>query len=161
MGARKIELAEYNPDWPVLFASEAKAIKAVLGANAINIYHIGSTAVPGMIAKPVIDILLQVADLAALTQANPLTTLHYQARGEYGIVGRRYFIKGDSVRTHHLHAFATDDANIVRHLAFRDFLRANPAAAAEYSEIKRHAARACNNNGSLYARLKSPFLANF
>lgn len=161
MGVRKIELAEYNPDWPVLFASEAKAIKAVLGASVINIHHIGSTAVPGLAAKPIIDILLEVADITALTRANPLKTLHYQARGESGIAGRRYFIKGGSVRTHHLHGFITGDANIARHLAFRDYLRANPAAAAEYAEVKRNAARACHNNGSVYAALKAPFLANF
>lgn len=161
MGSRKIELVDYNPGWPLLFASEAKAIKSVLGANVINIHHIGSTAVPGLTAKPIIDILLEVADIAALSHANVLKDLHYQARGESGIVGRRYFIKGGSVRTHHLHGFITGDANIVRHLAFRDYLRANSAAAAEYARVKRNAAQACHNDGAVYAALKAPFLVNF
>ena len=105
----------------------------------LALHHIGSTSVPGLIAKPVIDMLGEAQDLAAVDACKPaLANLGYLAHGENGIPGRRYFEKRDDAgrRTHHLHVFATGSHEIGRHLTFRDRLRANPELAAEYGELK-------------------------
>ncbi|OTA15754.1 hypothetical protein Xvie_02608 [Xenorhabdus vietnamensis] len=82
-----------------------------------------------------------------------IESLGYTARGEYGIPGRRYFIKGGNNRTHHIHAFET-----TRHLAFRDYLRRHNDVAHQYAEIKYQAARACGNSSEIYCQLKSEFI---
>ena len=134
-----VSIVPHDPHWSSVFADEAKAIRIALGAAAIDIHHIGSTAIPGILAKPIIDILGVVSSLAATDQAaERMHTLGYDAKGENGIPGRRYFRKSDQRgnRTHHLHVFETGSPHIERHLAFRDFLIAHPGKAALYSEAK-------------------------
>ena len=104
------------------------------------IHHIGSTAIPGIYAKPVIDMLAVVSDIAAVdSYAAAMEALGYEAMGEFGIPGRRYFRRDDAngVRTHQVHAFASGSRDVERHLAFRDFMRAHPDLAREYGELKR------------------------
>ena len=108
---------------------------------------------PGLIAKPVIDMLLVVAEVEAI-DADLLGRLGYGARGEYGIPGRRYFVKGDP-RSHHLHAFASGAPEIARHLAFRDLLSADEGARAVYANAKRAAARGGAASKAEYQRDKS------
>nr|WP_255478903.1 GrpB family protein [Erythrobacter sp. EC-HK427] len=134
-----VSLVPYTSAWPVEFTNEASAIRAAIGLACVHIHHIGSTAVPGLLAKPVIDILVETETLAALDAATPaLAALGYTARGEYGIAGRRYFAKSDreGQRSHHLHAFTIGAPEIARHLAFRDYLRTHDAARAEYAAAK-------------------------
>jgi GrpB-like predicted nucleotidyltransferase (UPF0157 family) len=88
----------------------------------------------------VVDLLVEVRDLAGLDARSPaMESLGYEAMGEYGIPGRRYFRKADreGIRTHHVHASAAGSAQVVRHLAFRDYMIAHPADAETYSELKR------------------------
>ena len=133
----------YSPDWPAAFAREAARIRAALGDNCIAVHHIGSTAVPGLAAKPILDLLPVVRDLAAAADARPaLERLGYEWMGEFGIPGRRYLRKGGDERTHQVHIFARDDrAQIARHLAVRDYLRAFPEAARRYGALKTALAR--------------------
>ncbi len=132
---RTIELVK--KDWSQEFNQEAKLLKETLGDIKINIHHIGSTAIPGIYAKPIIDMILEVADINKLDRFNKkFEALGYVPKGEYGIAGRRYFQKGGDLRTHHIHAFAIGNEEIARHVRFRDYLRANKAKANEYESLK-------------------------
>ncbi|MEH2922170.1 GrpB family protein [Samsonia erythrinae] len=160
MGRRTITVVDYDPQWATDYATAARAIMQALGEVAVRIHHIGSTAVPGLPAKPVIDMLLEVVALSDLDRLeNVMVDLDYCPRGENGIARRRYYTKGGDARTHHLHAFVVGDEHIQRHLSFRDYLRANPAVCAEYAAIKRAAALACDNDAAVYSQLKNDFIA--
>ncbi|HEU0301249.1 MAG TPA: GrpB family protein [Longimicrobium sp.] len=120
------------------------SIMAALGENVVAIHHVGSTAIPDIHAKPVIDLLVEVGDIAEVDgRSSAMESLGYEVMGEYGIPGRRYFRKDDrgGTRTHHIHAFQAGSEEVERHLAFRDYLIAHPADAQRYSELKRRLAR--------------------
>ncbi|ELY3758567.1 GrpB family protein [Cronobacter universalis] len=160
MAARQIALEPYNPAWTARFVAEEKRVREALGDVALAVHHIGSTSVPGLAAKPVIDMLVEVSSLKALDALNSaMQALGYTPRGEYGIPGRRYFIKGETVRTHHLHAFIAASEQVTRHLAFRDYLRRHDDAAREYAQIKFAAARDSGFQSDLYSQLKNDFIA--
>ncbi|EOI3554320.1 GrpB family protein [Cronobacter dublinensis] len=161
MAARQITLENYDPAWPERFRQEADTLRATLGEIIVAVHHIGSTSVPGLAAKPVIDMLLEVTDVSLLDAfAAAMQAQGYTPRGEYGIPGRRYYVKGDAVRTHHLHAFAAGSAHVTRHLAFRDYLRAHDDIAQEYAQIKLAAARDSGHQSDIYSALKNDFIAS-
>lgn len=118
-------------------------IGQILGPNLDCIHHISDTAVFGLCAKPIIDILPVVFDLSAVDgQTGAFWAAGYEAMGEFGIPGRRYFRKGGDRRTHQLHIFEkTNVQEIERHLAFCDYLRAHPEKADEYGALKRRLVR--------------------
>lgn len=134
----KVEVVEYSSKWPVMFQEEALKIKNILRDELIDIYHIGSTAVENLKAKPIIDIMPVVRDITKVDKYNKeFETLGYEPKGEFGIAGRRYFRKGLTVRTHHIHIFEISNSrDIDRHLAVRDYLRAHPQDAFEYGQLK-------------------------
>ena len=137
---RKVEVVPHNPQWRDAFEAEARHVAATLGENAAAIHHIGSTAVPNIYAKPVIDMLVEVGDIALLDgQSSAMESLGYEVMGEFGIPGRRYFRKEtpEGIRTHQIHAFEAGSAEAERHLAFRDYMIAHPGDALMYSELKR------------------------
>lgn len=139
----KVEVVPHDPRWRDAFEAEAKRVADALGENALAVHHVGSTAIPEIYAKPVIDILVEVRDVAGVDVRGPsMEALGYEVMGEYGIPGRRYFRKddGEGIRTHHVHAFEAGSAEAVRHLAFRDYMIAHPADAQSYSELKRRLA---------------------
>ena len=130
---------EYSPDWPAQFEEEARAWRALLGDDLLAIHHIGSTSVPGLAAKPTIDLLPLVRSLARIGGATPrLQDAGYKAWGEYGLPGRRYFTKDreDAFRTHNIHVYSFDDPDVERHLAFCAYLRHDAGARAEYEALK-------------------------
>jgi GrpB-like predicted nucleotidyltransferase (UPF0157 family) len=134
-----VEVVPSSPTWPQEFRREAERLRLALRPEVAAIHHIGSTSVPDLPAKPIIDILMEVESLDRLDERRSrLEQLGYECMGEYGIPGRRYFRKSDSagIRTHHVHAFRCGDANIERHLAFRDYLIAHPDVARAYGELK-------------------------
>jgi len=136
----RISMVPHDPEWAREFQREAQRITAALGASVVVAHHMGSTAIPTIFAKPVIDILLVVQDVAALDKKQTLMeALGYEALGEFGIPGRCYFRRDneDGDRTHQVHAFEDGSPQIKRHLAFRDYLIDNPDAAQEYSDLKR------------------------
>ena len=159
MNMRKIEVVNYDSSWPADFEAERDVVRRALGDVATGIHHIGSTAVPGLAAKPIIDILLEVRDLAALDARNSdMEAIGYKPMGEFGIPGRRYFPKGGDNRSHQIHAFLRGDANIDRHIAFRDYLRRHPEVAQEYAELKRRVARTCDNDLGRYCDGKDAYV---
>jgi GrpB-like predicted nucleotidyltransferase (UPF0157 family) len=141
---KNVEVVPHDPRWRDAFTAEARHVTAALGESAVAIHHVGSTSIPGIHAKPIIDLLVEFRDLAEADARSPaMESLGYQVMGEYGIPGRRYFRKDnpDGVRTHHVHAFQTGSDEVVRHLAFRDYMLAHPADAQAYSELKQKLAR--------------------
>lgn len=127
----------YNPLWTAMFRAEALDLSEVFGENLLDIHHIGSTSVPGLKAKPIIDIMPIVKDIQVIdTLGEKMQELGYEAMGEYGIPQRRYFRKGGENRTHHVHVFEVGSEHIERHLAFRDYLRAHLDEATRYGDLK-------------------------
>ncbi|MFY9587265.1 MAG: GrpB family protein [Actinomycetota bacterium] len=157
----RIEIVGYSPSWADEFARESSQIAEVLCGVLIAVHHIGSTAIPGCDAKSIIDMLAVVTnldDLDARTAA--LEGLGYEALGEFGIPGRRYFRKGSAFedRTHQIHAFADGSTEIARHLAFRDHLRGNPEAVKEYVALKRRLAAEHPTDVEAYTDGKTAFI---
>ncbi len=133
-------ISDHDPAWPDLFARERPVLEAALGACLEVIEHIGSTSVPGLAAKPVIDVLVGVDDIAGVdTRADAMREAGYEVLGENGLPGRRYFRKRNAAgeRLFHVHVYASDSEACHRHLVFRDYLRAQPGRAAEYGAFKR------------------------
>jgi GrpB-like predicted nucleotidyltransferase (UPF0157 family) len=150
-----ITLAEYNPQWPALFAREAARIRAVLGDAAVRVEHVGSTSVPGLAAKPIIDILLAVPDSAdEQTYAPALEAAGYVLRiREPDWFEHRLFTGPDT--TINLHMFTVGAAEIDRMLLFRDWLRANDADRDAYLQVKRDLARRTWRHVQHYADSKT------
>ena len=156
---RIITVVPYDNRWAEEFRKEARAISEVLSKEIVQIHHIGSTAVPGLRAKPVIDVLLEVKDVLALDAYNAeMTALGYVPKGEFGIPGRRFYLKGLYDRTHHIHAFNSGSSDAKRHIAFRDYLIAHPAAAREYGDLKARCADQCDNDNDRYCDGKHEFV---
>jgi GrpB-like predicted nucleotidyltransferase (UPF0157 family) len=156
---RKIEVVEYDSAWPRMFEIERDLLRRTLGGIAVAIHHIGSTAVPGLAAKPIIDILIETTDVGALDEHNTrMRAIGYEPKGEFGIPGRRYFEKGGDNRSHHVHAFTRGDSNVRQHIAFRDCLRTNPHLAQEYGELKKRVAQACENDIERYCDGKDAYV---
>ena len=134
---RKVEVSSYNERWPAMFEEEVKMLYHIFGKEIISIHHIGSTSVPGLQAKPIIDIMPVVRDIYLIDSYNEaMREIGYIPKGENGIHGRRYFQKGGKKRTHHVHMFQVGSSNIKRHLAFRDYLRAHAEVKKRYGELK-------------------------
>ncbi|OUO94660.1 hypothetical protein B5F39_01945 [Cloacibacillus sp. An23] len=158
-----VRVVDYDPKWPEMFDAEAAVLREIIGDNLIAIFHIGSTSVPGLKAKPIIDMLPVVRDAAALDAlGDKFAEAGYEAMGEFGIPGRRYFRKGGEKRTHQAHAFQYDDVySILRHVAFRDYMREHAGARAAYGALKAElAARFPNDLGS-YCDGKDEFVKEY
>ena len=140
---RKVEVVPHNPLWQDAFEAEADLIADILGDNVAAIHHIGSTAIPNIYAKPIIDILVAVGDITQVDDRNlAMESLGYEAMGEFGIPDRRYFRKCNrfGTRTHHVHTFEVGSVQIERHLAFRDYMRTHTDDARQYSQLKQQLA---------------------
>lgn len=130
MLTKKIVVTPYNPDWPNIFEQEALKIKGALGDDCIALHHVGSTSIPGLLAKPIIDIVAVVNNTASVTL--PLENLGYLYKGEYNIPLRDFFNKPDV----NLHVFEEGAPGIELNLLFRDYLREHPEARDEYARLK-------------------------
>lgn len=156
-----IRVLDHDPVWRTKYELEAERVTFAAADAFVRIHHIGSTAVPSTKAKPIIDILLEVIAVAALDERAPaMRALGYEVMGEFGIPGRRYFRLDDAngTRTHQVHAFNAGSINVVRHLAFRDYLRAHPGAAYQYGELKARLALAYPNDMAAYMAGKDAFV---
>jgi GrpB-like predicted nucleotidyltransferase (UPF0157 family) len=150
---QQVVVVPYDLIWPQQYEQAAEELAADLGSNLVAIHHIGSTAIPGIHAKPIIDLMPVVRDLTAVDDcAAALQQLGYEALGELGIAGRRYFRRFGATgeRTHHVHVFQEGSPHVERHLAFRDFLRAHPQVAEQYSELKQRLATEHPENWDAY-----------
>lgn len=154
-----IEVVEYRKEWITQFHEEATLIKNIFKNNFSAIHHIGSTAIPNMPAKPTIDILLEVKKIDLVDNINDeMAILGYEAWGEYNIPGRRFFVKGENKRTHHVHCFQSGCPDIERHLCFRDFLIEHPIKAKEYAKLKIKLANKFAYNRHAYVIAKSDYV---
>ncbi len=155
---RPVALALYTPHWADRAGTLIAALRAAVPGAFVAVHHIGSTAVPGLAAKPVIDLLGETGSLALIEAARPaLEGLGWRWRGENGVAGRRYLTRDDpetGAREVHLHVHATGDPMIPWHLAFRDRLRAEPVTAAAYEAEKRRCAALHPDDSGAYAACK-------
>lgn len=139
-----VELVPHKPEWRQRAASEIRSLKVALGDRLLIVHHIGSTSVPGILAKPIVDLLPVVRDCAALDEIEPdVRALGYDWMGEFGLPGRRYCRLHNPLtgkREVQLHFYAPGNPEIPRHIAFRDYLRTNPAIAKAYEAEKVRAA---------------------
>jgi GrpB-like predicted nucleotidyltransferase (UPF0157 family) len=158
---RKVEVVPHDPKWREAFKVESKSVADALGKNVVAVHHIGSTAIPSIYAKPVIDLLVEVKDIIKVDrQSSAMELLGYEVMGAFGIPGRRFFRKDnqESIRTHHIHTFEIASAQVERHLAFRDYMLAHPEDAQTYSELKRELARKYPQNIDKYMDGKDEFI---
>ena len=157
---RDVELVPHNPDWSLQANQETNRIREGISFPIIGIYHIGSTSVPGLKAKPILDFVMEVESLDDVLQGMAaFKALGYHCMGEFGIPGRQFFTRDtDGERTHHLHVFQTGHPDIERHTVFRDFLRANPDAAREYEKLKEKLAKRFPKSSGNYTAAKSDFI---
>jgi GrpB-like predicted nucleotidyltransferase (UPF0157 family) len=156
-----IVVVDYDPAWPERFARSAGAIRDACGPLVIAIDHIGSTSVPGLAAKPIIDIMPLVARFEdGFACVAPLEALGYTSRGEFGIPGRHYFSRdGDDRRPpEHVHLYMRGADEAVRHLLLRDYLRTHPERAAAYAALKRDLAARFRDDREAYTEAKSDFI---
>jgi GrpB-like predicted nucleotidyltransferase (UPF0157 family) len=135
---RSVQVLPYDPAWAGHFSEEAVLLKAILRQEVVAIHHIGSTSVPGLPAKPIIDILVEVCSIARVDDFNSqMRQEGYDPRGEHGLPGRRYFVKGSpDLHTHHVHMYQQGHPDIPRYLNFRDYLMAHPSEAERYGKLK-------------------------
>lgn len=135
-----VKLSLHNPRWKRLFSDEAHLIYDQLRLEDLRLYHCGSSSIPGIAAKPILDIVGSVASLAEFDERKSrLEEIGYECKGEYGIVGRRYSVLYDAAKETsfvHLHLFARDNPALENHLLFRDYLRALPEKARGYESMK-------------------------
>lgn len=161
-GGRPVRVVPYDPEWVDAFRALRGEIRGALRDDRLEVDHIGSTSVPGLWAKPVIDVLLEAPDLGIVeNHTSALERLGFEARGEYGIPGRRYFRRGPDGRRMgvHLHAFAAGHPHADWHRAFRDGLRSHPAVRADYARLKRELATRFADDRTAYQDAKAPFIA--
>ncbi|MCC7054599.1 MAG: GrpB family protein [Gemmatimonadaceae bacterium] len=159
---RTLELVRITGEWADRFHEEAARITDVLGRLALALEHVGSTAVPGIAGKPVLDVAIGVSDEAAANACiEPLTGLGYDYRGLNGSDPRRryYTLTTGEVRSTQLHLYLLPAAGWDEKLRFRDALRADPALAAAYASEKYRVARLVGWDKGAYAVAKEPFVA--
>ena len=161
MAAKRLELVPYDPAWPVLFDKEAARLRTAIGAHAMRIEHVGSTSVPNLLAKPIIDIAVAVAsESAADACIQPLTSLGYEYRGMHGDdPDRRYYVLDrEGRRLIHIHLYILPAPAWDEMLRFRDALRRAPNLLAAYAAEKERLAAAVAWNKAAYSEAKGPFI---
>ena len=160
----EVEIVDYDPRWPILFDEEAERLRATLDPSLIvGLEHFGSTAIPGLSAKPIIDILIAVRSLADAQASfvEPLRNLDYVYWAENPRKDRLFFVKGmppfGSRRSHHVHV-TEPHGEMWQRLAFRDYLRAHPEEAAIYEQLKRRLASEYKRDREAYTDAKSAYV---
>ena len=156
---KPIVIVDYDPAWPLHFEQLRRTIAAALGDVALSVEHVGSTSVPGLAAKPIIDISVVVRDDADVSAAiERLATIGYAHQGNLGIEGREAFGSPPGPIAHHLYVCPQRSPGLANHLAVRDHLRADPDAVREYGELKMRLAREFPHDIASYIAGKTDFL---
>lgn len=151
-------LVEHDPGWLAAAAAECRRIEAACGVLVLRVEHIGSTSVPGLIAKPVLDLMPVVRKFEdGFGCVEAMRGLGYWYAGDFGIAGRNFFVKG-SPRTHHAHMLVEGSREAVRHAAVRDVLRTDAGMAARYAALKRELAAEFGDDRERYAESKGALM---
>jgi GrpB-like predicted nucleotidyltransferase (UPF0157 family) len=159
MAPQPVVVFPYDPEWPETFVSIRRALTEALRKTAIAIEHVGSTSVPGMAAKPIIDIDIVIGSEAELTCAiSKLAAIGYRYEGEKGVVGRHAFRPPTDLPKHHPYVCAVGNPELNRHLAFRDHLRENESDAKAYAKLKRELAERFGTDRDGYSEAKTAFV---
>jgi GrpB-like predicted nucleotidyltransferase (UPF0157 family) len=157
--ADPVVIVDYDPRWPDLFQKLRAPVAAALGDLVVTVAHVGSTAVPGLAAKPIIDIDVVVRSVTDIPEAIVcLAALGYIHRGDLGISGREAFVSPAGKPRHHLYLCALDCDELRRHLLFRDYLLTHPNDAMSYVELKKAAAIRFTNDRAAYNEAKTLFV---
>jgi GrpB-like predicted nucleotidyltransferase (UPF0157 family) len=156
-----IVVVDYDPAWPSIARRLIEEVRAACGGLLVQVEHIGSTAVPGLAAKPIIDLMPGLARPEdGLACVAPMEALGYEYRGAFGIPGRHYFprqAEGERLAVH-AHMFVVGHPEWTRHLLFRDYLRAHPRRMREYEALKRGLAERFRDERAAYTDAKSDFV---
>ena len=153
-----VRLVPYDSTWPLEFATEAERIERACAGLPIRLEHIGSTSIPGLSAKPVIDILAgRPGNVRGTSYVEAFKQLGYEHKGAFGIPGRNYFRRG-TPRTHHVHLVNRSSDLWSDHLLFRDYLRMHAEVAREYETLKRELAGLYLHDKERYTDAKGPFV---
>jgi GrpB-like predicted nucleotidyltransferase (UPF0157 family) len=165
-----VVVVPYDPEWARVFEALRHVYRGTLGELVVAIEHVGSTSVPGLAAKPIIDIDVVIQSHAELPAVmDGLTRLGYRHKGDLGVPGREAFGRdgaddvprdgsGRRWPAHHLYACASDSRELRRHLAFRDWLRSNPEVAHEYGNLKQRLTELYRDDWEAYTDGKSDFI---
>lgn len=159
-----VVIVEYDPRWPLLFEEERARLEHAIAAFAVSIEHVGSTAVPDLCAKPIVDLLITVECLGPASQYSvALAPFGYVLRADTANMERYAFGKRDAqgkrpIPGYNLHVVQQGGVEHLRHLAFRDYLRTHPGAAREYGDLKRHLAVTYGADRDGYTQAKSAFV---
>jgi GrpB-like predicted nucleotidyltransferase (UPF0157 family) len=157
---RAVRIVEHDPRWAGCARAELSRLRLALGRVAMRLEHIGSTAVPGLAAKPIVDLQLSVAALEPRERyVGALERTGYLFAPDPGSPGRRFFAKpAERPRTHHLHVCRSGSDDELRHLALRDYLRAHDEEAAEYAALKRRLVAAAPHDRLAYIAGKQQYV---
>ncbi len=154
-----VVIANYDPEWPSQFEALRAVFADVLGDLVISIDHVGSTAVPGLAAKPIIDFDMAVADASQVPEAiTRLATINYKHEGDLGIPGREAFRPPEDTVRHHPYLVVSGNEPHTRHITFRDRLRRDATARAEYETLKRQLAERHRDDPENYSYSKTEFV---
>ncbi|MDA0365590.1 MAG: GrpB family protein [Chloroflexi bacterium] len=159
--AQPIVVVDYDHSWPQWFARSAAAIREACGASVIAIEHIGSTSVPGLAAKPILDIMPLLARFEdGFDCVGALEARGYESRGEFGIPGRHYFTcpAANGRPPEHVHMYAERADEAIRHRLLRDYLRSHPDRTAAYAALKRELSARYRDDREAYTEAKTDFI---
>lgn len=155
---KSVTVVEYDPAWPAAFQAIARRAAATIGEQVTTVEHVGSTSVPGLAAKPVVDLAVVVREEDVPHAVERLATLGYTYQGERGIAGRHAFRSPPGEAKHHLYVCVPESPGLRDHLLFRDHLRAHPDAARAYAGLKRRLALQHRDDRDAYQQAKSAFI---
>jgi GrpB-like predicted nucleotidyltransferase (UPF0157 family) len=155
-----ISVSDYDTNWPRLFLSLEASISREFGELALAVEHVGSTAVPGLSAKPVIDMDVVVAPLDVAEGIDRLEKLGYEHRGDLGIPKREAFVRPAGTPAHHLYLCQSDSPALANHIALRDYLRGNSRVAQAYGELKKRLAVEHAHDIDAYVEGKTAFIVS-
>lgn len=159
MRTKQVTVLSYDPQWEADFHAICRELEPVIGKYSLAIEHVGSTAVAGLAAKPIIDIDIVIRDRTELPAViRQLATIGYHHEGDLGVADREaFYYEGKAhLQTHHLYVCTQSSQELHRHIAFRDYLRTHPEAVCQYSQIKLEAARLYPDDIDRYIAHKSP-----
>ena len=155
---KDVIVLDYDPEWPRVFEELRVRVWDAVSEIAMSIEHVGSTSVPGLAAKPVVDMDVVVPDAEVVPAVARLNTLGYEHRGDLGIAGREAFARPPDSPPHHLYLCPAGSPALANHLAIRDYMRANTFAARAYGDLKKRLAREHPTDIDAYIEGKTDFL---